>query len=250
MHKNLFSLFSFQLFSRQPVARLIMVFIFTGTLAGCSTAPEKQYQDPLEGMNRKIFAFNEGFDKFLLMPATTGYKAITPKPVEQGLRNAFANLLYPRVFLSDFLQGDFGAGTEGMSRFVMNSTFGLGGLIDVSKGMGLEKKENDFGQVFADWGFGSGPYLVAPIIGSYTMRHGAGDVAAIPSSPAFYIDNNTATWAIRGGILLDISAQLMEEREMVRGDKYLFRRDAYLQHREFLIEGDTSNGNDPFLGDF
>ena len=227
---------------------LFPLILSVGFITGCSTAPEKQYQDPLESMNRKIFAFNEGFDEFLLMPATKGYKAITPGPVEQGLRNAFANLLYPRVFMSDFLQGNFGPGLEGVSRFVMNSTFGLAGLIDVSKGMGLDKKENDFGQVFAQWGFGSGPYLVAPILGSYTMRHGLGDIAATPTNPSFYIDNSTAKWAIRGGILLDFSAQMMEQRKMVSGDKYLFMRDAYLQNRKFLIEGDSaSNGDDPFL---
>ena len=226
------------------------VFLLAMSVSGCSTAPEKQYQDPLEGMNRKVHAFNEGFDEFLLMPATQGYKAITPRPVELGLRNAFANLLYPRVFLSYFLQGEPGKGIEGMTRFIMNSTFGMGGLIDVSDGMGLEKQENDFGQVFADWGFGSGPYIVAPFLGSYTMRQALGDVAASPTNATFYIDDDTAKWSIRAGIMLDMSAQLMEERDMIRGDKYLFMRDAYLQNRKYLIEGVPEGGKDPFLDDF
>lgn len=220
------------------------------SLSGCSTAPEKQYQDPLEGMNRKIHAFNEGFDEFLLMPATKGYKAITPHPVEQGLRNAFSNLLSPRIFLSYFLQGKPGKGLEGMSRFVMNSTFGLGGLIDVSEGMGVAKQENDFGQVFAQWGFGSGPYVVMPLFGSYTMRHGLGDLAASPTNATFYINDDAVKWGLRGGIMLDMSAQMMEQRDLVRGDKYLFMRDAYLQNREYLIEGEPENGDDPFLNDF
>lgn len=226
------------------------VLFIAATLSACSTAPEKQYQDPFEDVNRKVHAFNEGFDEFLLVPATKGYKAVTPRPVELGLRNAFSNLFYPRVFISHFLQGEGGKGLEGMTRFIMNSTFGLAGLIDISTDMGLEKQQDDFGQVFARWGFGSGPYIVAPIFGSYTMRQGLGDIAATPTNPTYYINDDTLKWAIRGGIILDRSAQILEERKLVRGDKYLFMRDAYLQQRKYLIEGAPKGGKDPFLDDF
>lgn len=239
----------FRLFSRQ-VKVIISTFACVLLFSGCSTAPEKQYQDPFEDVNRKLYKFNEYFDEFLLIPATKGYKAVTPKPVEEGLRNAFSNLFYPQVFISYFLQGKPGKGFEGVSRFVMNSTFGLAGLIDISSDMGLEKEKNDFGQVFAQWGFGSGPYLVVPLFGSYTLRHGLGNMSSNVTNPTFYMEDSTLKWSIRTGVMLDLSAQNIEERELVKGDKYLFMRDAYLQNRKFLIEDDTSDGSDPFLDDF
>ena len=219
-------------------------------LVGCSTAPEKQFQDPYEGFNRKVYSFNEGFDDFILEPVSRGYKFVTPDPVEKGVSNFFSNLFYPRVFLSALLQGKPGEAVEGLSRFVMNSTFGLAGLIDVATDMGLEKKNNDFGQTFAQWGFGSGPYLVLPIVGSYTARHGFGELAATPTSPLFHIEDNTTQLALTGGLVIDRSAQLLEEREFVTGDKYLFQRDAYLQKRRFLVEGPQAPADDPFLAEF
>lgn len=216
-------------------------------LAACSTAPEKQYQDPYENVNRKIYQFNEHLDRFILKPVAQGYKFITPKPVEQGVRNFFANLFYPTVFINAFLQGKADEGFEGLNRFVFNSTFGLGGLIDISKDMGLQPREEDFGQTFAKWGFGSGPFIMTPVFGAYTMRDGIGDIVAAPTNPGYWVESGDVKLGLLIGATVDRSAMFLDARDLVTGDKYLFVRDTYLQRRKHLIADGAYTDEDPFL---
>lgn len=216
-------------------------------LAACSTAPEKQYQDPYENINRKVYGFNENVDKYLLKPVAKGYKFVTPDPIEKGVHNFFANLFYPTVFINSFLQGKADEGFQGLNRFVFNSTLGLGGLIDISKDMGLEPREEDFGQTFAKWGFGSGPFLMVPVLGAYTMRDGAGDIVALPTNPGYWVDDSDIKLGLSIGVTVDRSAELLEARELVTGDRYLFVRDAYLQRRKHLIMDGAVSEKDPFL---
>ncbi len=218
-------------------------------LVACSTAPEKQYQDPLESANRVVYGFNQQLDNFVFKPVAQGYRFLTPRPVELGVRNFFANLFYPTVFINQFLQGKPGLGVEGMSRFVFNSTLGLGGLIDISTKMGMPAHDEDFGQTFAKWGVGSGPFLMVPVFGAYTMRDGLGDIIATRTNPMFYIENDALKYGLFGGVLIDRSAALLEARELVTGDKYLFTRDAYLQKRKFLVSDGSLDEEDPFLDD-
>lgn len=218
-------------------------------IAGCSTAPEKQYQDPLEGFNRKVYGFNEVVDKYVLKPVAQGYKFVTPDPVEERVHNFFVNLLYPTVFINSFLQGKHDEGFQGLNRFVFNSTLGLGGIHDVASDMGLKPTEEDFGQTFAKWGFGSGPYIVVPILGGYTMRDGIGDIAALPTNPGYWVQDSDVKLGLMIGVTVDRSAQLLEARKLVNGDKYLFVRDAYLQRRRHLIADGEAPEEDPFLND-
>ena len=217
-------------------------------VAGCSTAPEKQYKDPFEGVNRKMHAANEVIDQFILHPAAKGYRAVTPNFVEERVHNFFMNLLYPTVFINSFLQGKTKEGFEGLNRFVFNSTLGLGGIHDVATDMGLKPTEEDFGQTFAKWGFGSGPYIVVPVLGGYTLRDGIGDVVASPTNPGYWVEDSDVKLALMIGVTLDRSAQLIAARKMISGDRYLFVRDAYLQRRRYLIaDGETTEEADPFL---
>lgn len=227
----------------------VILTVAAVSLAACSTAPEKQYQDPLEGVNRKIYGFNETVDKYVLKPVAQGYRFVTPNGVEDRVHNFFVNLFYPTVFVNSFLQGKHDEGFQGLNRFVFNSTLGLGGVHDVASEMGLKPREEDFGQTFAKWGFGSGPYIVVPILGGYTMRDGLGDVAAIPINPGYWVKDSDIKLGLMIGVTIDRSAQLLEARDLVTGDKYLFTRDSYLQRRRHLIADGEAQEEDPFLND-
>jgi phospholipid-binding lipoprotein MlaA len=208
---------------------------------------EKQYQDPYEGFNRQVYSFNEGLDKVILKPVAQGYTAVAPEPVEQGVGNFFDNLAYPTTIINQFLQGKVGDGFTGLARFGFNSTLGIAGIFDVATGMGLERQREDFGQTFAKWGFGSGPYIVVPVMGGMTLRDGIGNVAAIPTTPDYWLEDDDARLGLTVGRIIDTSASLLDERELITGDRYLFVRDTYMQRRQFQITDGAQTGDDPFL---
>lgn len=233
------------LFHSKLTALAVMALLFTA----CSTVSDKQYIDPFENTNRSIHAFNEGFDEVALTPLSKAYVAVTPDPVERSVSNFFDNLGYPSVVLNQFLQGKVEDGFEGIVRFGMNSTVGFFGLFDVATKAGLEAKQEDFGQTFAAWGLGSGPYVVSPLIGGTTLRDGIGNIATIFTNPGFWINESGAPLGLFAGATIDTSAQLLEERELIPGDSYLFLRDSYLQRRQFLITDGAVVEDDPFLDD-
>ena len=129
-------------------------------------------RDPWEGLNRKIFAFNDTLDKYALKPIAEGYQWITPDPVEDGVSNVFSNLWELTTIANDLLQFKFGQAASDTGRFLVNSTVGLLGIFDVASHMGLEKHQEDFGQTLGYWGVEPGPYIVAPLFGSFTLRDG------------------------------------------------------------------------------
>ena len=226
--------------------KISMVAAFLA-LAACATAPEQQFQDPYEEWNRKAFAFNDELDKIIIRPVTEVYVNLTPAPVEQGISNGFSNLSEPTVAASQILQGKIGEGSDSIVRFLLNSTLGIAGLFDVATPMGLPGQEEDFGQTFAAWGFGSGPYLVMPGLGTFTMRDALGRTAAIPANPSFYLEDFEARLGLGALSAVDRSAQFLEQRDLIKGDRYLFVRDAYMQRRQFLISDGATTETDPFL---
>lgn len=215
----------------------------------CSSVPEDQYQDPFEPLNRQVFRLNDGVDQVVIVPVTKVYTSITPDPVETGVSNFFDNLNEPVVATNQLLQGKPVASFESVGRFGINSTVGILGLFDVASAIGVEAGNEDFGQTFAKWGFGSGPYIVLPLFGGSTLREGIGRAAAAPASPVFWLEDDQARLAFQGGQFLDASGRLLEERDLIRGDRYLFVRDAYFQRREFLITDGKATEEDPFLDD-
>ncbi|MEL6687594.1 MAG: VacJ family lipoprotein [Pseudomonadota bacterium] len=229
----------------KSVALVLMAVLSTA----CSTVSAKQYTDPFENTNRSVHAFNEGFDDAILTPVSKAYVAVTPDPLEKGVSNFFDNLGYPSVVINQFLQGKVGEGFEGIGRFGINSTLGLFGLFDVASDLGLEAKQEDFGQTFAAWGFGSGPYVVSPLIGGTTVRDGIGGIATIFTNPGTWIGESGAALSLFAGATIDTSAQLLDERELIPGDSYLFLRDSYMQRRQFLIADGAVVEDDPFLDD-
>ena len=203
---------------------------------GCASANSV---DPFEKSNRFMYNVNDGFDAVVLKPLSVVYVAVFPKPIRDGLGNAFNNLRYGNVIANDFLQGKMQQGLGDLGRMAANSTIGIGGLLDVATPMHLPAHDNDFGTTLALWGVGQGDYLVLPIVGSSTVRDAPGlavDYATyplawvnVPLAAAIPLDvTETADARARGDVL-------MRFRNEAALDPYVFTRTAYLQYRENLI---------------
>lgn len=192
-------------------------------------------QDPLEGVNRAIFSFNEALDKYFLKPVAKGYQAITPDPVEEGVHNVFGNLGEVRNLVNNLLQGKVrDAGVDG-SRLLFNSTFGVAGIFDVATPMGLPRNDEDFGQTLGSWGVGSGAYLVLPALGPSSLRDGPARIPDGYLGPYAHMDHVPSRNLLRGVDVIDTRASFLAAERMLSGDKYVFLRNAYLQTREFKV---------------
>jgi phospholipid-binding lipoprotein MlaA len=192
--------------------------------------------DPWQNFNRRMFAFNDGVDKYLLRPLAVGYKAVMPDPLERGVTNIFDNVLEVPSVINGLLQADLGGAAHDTGRLLVNTTLGLGGLLDVAQHMKLPADgHEDFGQTLAVWGVGSGPYLVLPLIGPSTIRDGLGRPVDWYLDPTTYIEHVRTANTVKGISILDTRASLLSLEKNITGDKYIFIRDVYLQRREYLI---------------
>ena len=192
--------------------------------------------DPWEPMNRKIFEFNDVADRWVLKPVARGYQWVTPDPVESGVGNVFANLGTLTTIVNDLLQAKFLQAASDTGRFVVNTTVGLAGIFDVATPLGLKKHNEDFGQTLGYWGVGSGPYVVVPFFGSYTLRSGTGSLFETQSTDVIhYIDDVPTRNQAWGTRVIDRRASLLAAEKLITGDRYSFIRDAYLQQRQFLV---------------
>lgn len=210
--------------------------------------------DPLEGMNRAIYRFNEQADRYVLKPVAEGYDAVAPDPVKTGVSNFFDNAYQPVVVLNELLQGKFHYGMQSLARLAVNTTVGLVGVVDVASRMDdpLPRRKEDFGQTLAVWGVGEGPYLVLPLLGPSNLRDAFGLVPDWFSQPITYIENDTARWSLTALDGVDARYRLlaagavMDEAAL---DPYAFVRSAYRQNRARQIE-DQSTAPMPGAGDF
>lgn len=203
--------------------------------------------DPWEGFNRAMYRFNDTLDRFVLRPAAVGYKKVMPQPARTGVTNFFSNLRMPIVMLNDLLQGKVKQAGKDTTRFVVNSTIGIAGLVDVARRMSLQANDEDFGQTLGKWGMRSGPYLVIPFVGPSSFRDALGlgvDSLTNPRNYVFDAEVNWGLWVVDG---VNSRASLLDVEEIVQGDKYLFIRDLYLQRRAFLIN--DGQVEDPFMDD-
>lgn len=200
--------------------------------------------DPWQGFNRKMFAFNDTIDKYLLRPVAVGYKAVMPDPLEKGVTNIFSNVLEVPSIINGVLQADVGGAAHDTGRLLVNTTLGLGGLLDVAKHMNLPADDHeDFGQTLAVWGVGSGPYLVLPFLGPSNVRDGASSPVNWYLDPTTYIEHVPTLNTVKGTSILSTRANLIPLEENLTGDKYTFIRDVYLQRRAYLInDGEVEDG--------
>ncbi|MGQ0546026.1 MAG: MlaA family lipoprotein [Betaproteobacteria bacterium] len=207
-------------------------------LGGCATTGEGDPRDPLEGWNRGVYKFNEKFDDYLARPVAETYEDRIPREVRDRVRNFFANLADPFIGVNNLLQGKASEAFDDWTRFLLNTTVGLLGIHDVASDLGLEKRNEDFGQTFGRWGAGTGPYLVLPLFGSSNVRDGVGLAADIYTDPLGEVRpidaRNTAiaTRAVQTRADLLGASRVLEQAAL---DKYVFQRDAYLQRRRSLV---------------
>jgi phospholipid-binding lipoprotein MlaA len=228
--------------------------LFSALLLGaCATAQTKtmdpsEAPDPLEPFNRVMQHVNDGFEMVLMKPVDTVYRGVTPKPLRKGLSNAYANVSSPVTFLNDVLQGKPKRAGQTFARFLINSTIGLGGLIDVASAKGIKRHKEDFGQTLAVWGMKSGPYLVLPLIGPTNVRDGIGYGIDTISDPLFWlIHDKTTEYALFGSELLIEYDDNRDELDALRKssiDFYSALRSAYLQHRAADIRDGTAAPGD------
>ncbi len=218
-----------------------VVFAMAFGLGSASVSAEEISTDPWEGFNRSIFVFNETLDEYVLLPVTKGYKAVAPGFVETGVSNFFGNLGDVGTLANNVFQAKFSDAASDLSRILFNTFIGLGGLIDVSTPMGIEKHDEDFGQTLGYWGVDTGPYLVLPFFGPSNVRDGLSLVPDTLLDPVYYVEDDSARYALYGLRVVDQRAALMESEKLISGDRYSFIRDAYLQRREFLVnDGEVS----------
>lgn len=227
--------------------RLAATGLTCAALAGCagSQTREDNPQDPWEGFNRGVYSFNNTLDTYALRPVAQGYDYVTPAPVKEGVGNFFSNLGEVSNTFNSLLQWKpTNAGTS-FGRLLINTTLGLGGVLDPATRMGIEATEEDFGQTLAVWGVDAGPYLVLPFLGPSTLRDTAGLPVDWYTAPSTYIDDDATRWGLRFINLVDTRAALLDQEGLISGDRYSFIRDTYLQRRQFLID-DGRAGEDPF----
>ena len=215
-------------------------------LAACATPPQgpeaaaefAETNDPIEPLNRAIFDFNLAIDKALLRPLAIAYRDVIPKPGRDGVRNFLDNLESPVVLANDVLQGSAERAGTTVGRFAINSTIGIGGLLDVAKSFGLKGHDEDFGQTLGVWGFPEGPYLVLPLLGPSPPRDSLGLVVDYFIDPLTYVfDNNDVEWLsfVRFGVRAVDSRSRnvagLDEIERTSIDFYATVRSLYRQQR-------------------
>ncbi len=215
-----------------------IIVLLSGLLVFSAVAAEDAGDsDPWEGYNRAVFAFNDKLDRVLLKPIAKGYRAVSPQVVETGVSNFFDNLGELSNIVNDILQLKMGQAANDTGRFLVNSTVGIGGLIDVADSIGLDKSDGeDFGQTLGDWGVASGPYLMLPFLGPSTLRDAPSRFVDSYTNPIRYLEDVPTRNSLYAGNVVSDRAELLAVEELTNGDKYLFVRDAYLQRRDFLVE--------------
>lgn len=216
--------------------------ILAGTLAGCATVPGGQPApgDPLEGLNRSVYQFNDVVDRAILRPVARGYRAVVPSPVRTCVHNMYTNLRDIWGAANSFLQNRAPDGINGLGRVMLNTTMGGLGCFDLATGQGVPRKHNDFGITLGVWGIGEGPYLVLPIWGPSTVRDGVGLVAAAEASVIAHIDNVRLRNTLIGLDAIDARANALDATDLLDDialDPYSFVRDGYLQRRRAMVEG-------------
>ncbi len=215
-------------------------------LSGCATTDPDfaDPRDPLEGLNRVVYSFNDMLDRVVIKPLAQGYNAVVPKPVNRGVTNFFNNIDDVTSAVNNLLQFKIGRALNDVGRVAVNTTLGIGGLLDVASNMDMPRYDEDFGQTLGTWGVASGPYIVLPLIGPTSGRDGVGLVVDWFTDPVNYIEDDTVRWSLRGLDLVDTRADLLNASRVVDQaalDPYAFVRDAYLQKRQDQVY----DGNPP-----
>ena len=230
-------------------AALILAASLAATQAGAVEEVSRPPADPLQSFNRRVFGVNQVFDRHVMRPLAKGYAAVTPKPARTGFRHVMLNLTSVDIFVNDMLQLHPGRAGITLARFVLNTTAGVGGVIDVGRGMGIAAHEADFGQTLGRWGVGAGPHLELPILGPSDLRDALSMAADSALNPLDRINGSTGqvVRASTGGVgVVDGRARqlTLTDRLSKKPDYYIALRDHYARHRSALVE-EARHGGPP-----
>ena len=227
---------------KRTIASALMLGLLLAVTAMPAGAAEPEARaldyDPIEKVNRGIFWFNDHADMYVLEPVARVWHRAVPDPVETSIANFFSNLRFPVVMTNNLLQGKLKPAAIDLSRFMVNTTFGVAGFFDPATGWGLVRHNEDFGQTLGVWGLGPGPYLVLPLLGPSNVRDTGG--LAVDYVLSVY------PWAVNSWVLLPIGAvsavntraqilQEVEDAKQASLDYYIFVRNAYYQRRVALV---------------
>lgn len=229
--------------------RLLTAVLMVAIVAGCASAPDSTGQnDPYEAQNRKVFELNEKLDRNVALPVATFYVHAVPHPLRDGIHNFLTNLDVPVTFANDVLQGEAKRAADSAGRFVVNSSIGVGGLIDVAAKLGVPEHDADFGETLGVWGVGEGPYLVLPFFGPSNPRDAVGlAVDSTVADPSFWITWRSSTYFKIGRNIADIidkraqNINAIKELERTSVDLYATERSLYRQHRAAEINHGEPN---------
>lgn len=224
---------------RSKFSTFILSCALALAVSGCASQTNK---DPLEGLNRGVYKFNDVADKAVFKPVATAYKTIAPTPVRTGVSNFFSNLGTITSAFNNLLQFKFSNAFSEAGRFVINSTFGLAGFIDVAGMDKIPVHKEDFGQTLGYWGAGNGAYLVLPILGPSSLRDATGLAVDISTTDPITYTRNINQFRLYNQLriaqFIDKRTELLTATDLVDEaslDPYAFMRDAYLQRRENLV---------------
>ena len=216
-----------------------------------TTTFEDEIYDPLESFNRAIFSFNNVADRVVLEPVAKGYKKL-PSPIQSGVGNFINNLKLPLAAFNQLLQGQGKNAAESTGRFLINSTIGIFGLVDVADNIGLDQKQEDFGQTLATWGVGDGLYIVLPLFGPSNLRDTTGMVMTMMTDPInAYARSQGEAWAIpfrTAANAIDQRSQIIDEVNALRDnsvDYYAAVRSSYYQNRKAAIMNTDDDASTP-----
>mgnify|MGYP001350454333 FL=1 len=220
----------------------LLIFIFY-----ISDISAKEINDPYENLNRKTYEFNENLDEKIAKPIAEIYSKFPP-PIKSGVTNFFNNLEEVDTFINQLLQGKPKESLNDLTRFIINSTIGLAGFIDVASKIGLERHEEDFGQTLGVWGVGQGPYIMLPILGPSTLRDTFSRPVSSFLSVTFHMTETDVNIALKSIDAIETRERLLEVESLLSGDKYSFVKDAYIQSINYEVK-DGIDVEDDFIDD-
>ncbi len=220
-----------------PLNKGLFILLILLLLSGCASIGAGHPSDPLETVNRKIDVFNQEFDKAVAKPVATGYRKVTPDPLDRGITNFFNNLADVPSAANNLFQLKPLRALNDVGRVCVNTTIGLLGLFDVASDMGMPNYKEDLGQTLGYWGVGDTPYLVIPFLGPANLRDFIGRMGDFYLNPISY-STQGVYWSLVALNMVDRRADLIEAGDVLDEaavDRYSFLREFYLQKRQSAI---------------
>jgi len=224
--------------------KFFYLFIFIFYISDISA---NEINDPYENLNRKTYQFNENLDEKIAKPIAEIYSELPP-PIKKGVTNFFNNLEEVDTFINQLLQGKPKESLNDLTRFIINSTIGLAGFIDVASKIGLERHEEDFGQTLGVWGVGQGPYVMLPVLGPSTLRDTLSRPVSSFLSVTFHMTETDVNIVLKSIDAIETRERLLEVESLLSGDKYSFVKDAYIQSINYEVK-DGIDVVDEFIDD-